>query len=169
MSNHNEFGADAVDRESDPTRKILREMRSEFRAEAERLKKAEKTIFNGEPAKTCTKCGRNLPLRAYHKRQRSRDGHRARCKDCSRADYRERYADDDEFKSRRIDYIKKMYLRRHRPDDYMVYLRLWRSRNAEAAERGEGPRYTFTGQIARDLEVFTATGKIDLGNERKTA
>lgn len=37
--------------------------------------------------KTCTKCGRTLPLDCFHRDFRCPDGRRAICKDCRRSEY----------------------------------------------------------------------------------
>ena len=130
---------------------------------------AEDTVKDGEPSKICTKCGRELPLRAYHVRRRSPDGRRSRCKACSCAEYRDRYRTDAKFKSRRIEYVKKMYLRQNRPERYRFWVHVWKRRNELAAAQGGAPVYVGAGQVARDLAALTETGKIDMENGQESA
>ena len=37
-----------------------------------------------EELKTCSRCGKTLPLKEFYKRKNSNDGHDARCKDCKK-------------------------------------------------------------------------------------
>lgn len=46
--------------------------------------------------KTCTGCGRKLPLSSFSKKAKSRDGLQERCKECFSTYNRERYASDPE-------------------------------------------------------------------------
>ena len=42
--------------------------------------------------KKCFRCGRTLPMDDFYKHQRMGDGHLNKCKECTKADSRERYA-----------------------------------------------------------------------------
>lgn len=44
----------------------------------------------GEPTKVCTRCGRELPLSAFFRRTRARDGLTPHCKECTTEEIRAR-------------------------------------------------------------------------------
>lgn len=58
----------------------------------------------GEPSKDCRRCGATLPLNAFHKHSRHKDGLNSRCKECIRATKLEYYhahqAQNPEYRER---------------------------------------------------------------------
>lgn len=61
--------------------------------------------FDAE-GKTCSRCGRYMPLDAYRKRRATPDGLAYRCKDCIRDAYNEKFSSDPNFRERRARYFR---------------------------------------------------------------
>ena len=123
----------------------------EYREAAERKIADEEMVQNGEPSKTCTKCGKEKPLRGFHVRRASKDGLSARCKRCNCEDYRERYHSNPEFRDRRLEYADLMYCKNHQPYQYYKWLVGAKKINRDAIDRGDKPIFTCMGQIRKDI------------------
>lgn len=54
----------------------------------------------GEEVKTCTQCGRTLPLSAFRPRAYWKQGRMSWCAECVDARAKERYATDPEYRER---------------------------------------------------------------------
>ena len=73
-------------------------------------------------SKTCTKCKETLSLSAFHKRQASKDGLRARCKSCCKKEAVNR-------KEYHKNYSIKYY--QENKEQYQKYNKQWREENKE--------------------------------------
>ena len=74
--------------------------------------------------KTCSKCSETKPMDDFHRDKSKKDGRRARCAECAKADKRASYADDpDKFKERVGEY------REANPEKVKEMNRKWREAN----------------------------------------
>lgn len=66
---------------------------------------------NGDGTKVCFKCDRRLPLDAFEKRKNSKDGLRNSCKECRNTAWKKRYAEDENFRSKKLEDAKNLKIK----------------------------------------------------------
>jgi recombinational DNA repair protein (RecF pathway) len=64
-----------------------------------------------DETKTCTRCGRTLPIEAFRPRAPHKVSRYSWCIECMLAHRRERYATDPEFRERVREHSKEQYRR----------------------------------------------------------
>jgi len=90
-------------------------------------------VTDSTPTKTCTKCGRELPISRFGRHRSTRDGFDSQCKDCKAAYHRAWAAKNAE----RV----KEYRKRHYQDNRQAYLeRAQKRKGVNPLGRGRFPR-----------------------------
>jgi 5-methylcytosine-specific restriction endonuclease McrA len=120
--------------------------------------------------KTCTGCGHAKPLEAFVKDKRCKDGRQARCKECTNAAYRERYAASPEWRARKVEQ-DRMWAQAN-PEAARSRAQRWRQRHPELAKakhaqwRAKNPGY-FRAYYRANIERERERARVGMAKSRK--
>lgn len=101
------------------------------------------------PLKVCTTCKQAKPLEDFARQAAKQDGRRERCKACTSAHLRKRYAEDPEFRRRQLEANRAA--RARNIERYREHVRAWQRRNPEVLKRIQRENYGTPEVKARRL------------------